>query len=197
MALLTTTIHLEEAEVFMSTLAAFVCSAYSPKASTSTQPLNSDGISSDNTRQKVTCALQQGGLKQHILRAHIQTRVWTEAAAGSTAGSPAKPLLQTHHWHTETVNYRGDLLSVPKAIKVPCRYKSDCSSHGSSQLCTHGAQLIHWNAAIVHWGCLTSFKITLTPCFSRPKRWVMVSCLVMIILWSKHACMYVCYVGYC
>ena len=87
MALLTTTIYLEEAEVtegIMSTLAAFVCSAYSPKASTSTQPLNCDGISSDNTRQKVTCALQQGGLKQHILRAHIQTRVWTEAAAGST-----------------------------------------------------------------------------------------------------------------
>ncbi|KAK5929735.1 hypothetical protein CgunFtcFv8_010949 [Champsocephalus gunnari] len=104
---------LDEAEVaegMLSTLASFVCAAYSPKGiNIKTIPELRWHLFCKHRAESDKLPPTLGALKQHILRVHVQTRVWAQAAIAlqdPAAGPPAQWVLQRLGWH-ETNNHRG------------------------------------------------------------------------------------------
>ena len=98
------------------------------------RPHTCDGISSDNTRQKVTCTLQQGGLKQHILRAHIQNkgmdrsscRIHSWIPCKTSTSNTLRPLrsnsgvnLTVHQADVQTVLICVSAASSVRTIRIP------------------------------------------------------------------------------
>ncbi|KAJ4939708.1 hypothetical protein JOQ06_029151 [Pogonophryne albipinna] len=75
---------LDEAEVaegMLSTLASFVCAAYSPKGiNIKTIPELRWYIFCKHRAESDKLSPTLGALKQHILRVHVQTRIWAQAA---------------------------------------------------------------------------------------------------------------------
>ncbi|KAI9514009.1 hypothetical protein NQZ68_036963 [Dissostichus eleginoides] len=75
---------LDEAEVvegMLSTLASFVCAAYSPKGiNIKTIPKLRWHLFCKHRAESDKLPQTFGALKQHILRVHVQTRVWAQAA---------------------------------------------------------------------------------------------------------------------
>ncbi|KAK5929154.1 hypothetical protein CgunFtcFv8_010410 [Champsocephalus gunnari] len=75
---------LDEAEVaegMLSTLASFVCAAYSPKGiNIKTIPELRWHLFCKHRAESDKLPPTLGALKQHILRVHVQTRVWAQAA---------------------------------------------------------------------------------------------------------------------
>ena len=122
-------------EDMVTTLARFVCTAYLPK-----------GIQIDNIpelRWYLFCKHMAegdklpptlGALKQHILRAHIQARVWGQAdIAQQEFMDPLE-----NGFYKDNNDYmqpiRTESLPAPEAIieMVRCQCKTDCSSHRCS-----------------------------------------------------------------
>jgi len=125
----------EVTEDLLSTLAEFVCTVYLPK-----------GIQIDNIpelRWYLFCKHMAesdklpptlGALKQHVLRAHIQARVWGQA---DIAQQEFLDPLQNGYYKDEDGQLKPmttESLPAPEAIieMVRCQCKADCSSHRCS-----------------------------------------------------------------
>ena len=126
---------LDEADMtegMLSTLESFVCAAYSPKG------INIKKI--PELRWHLFCKHRAesdklpptpGALKQHILRVHVQTRAWAQAAIAQQ--EPQLDPLQNGYYKQMDRLLKPtttEVLPAPKAIleMVQCRCKSDCSS---------------------------------------------------------------------
>ncbi|KAE8288342.1 hypothetical protein D5F01_LYC12210 [Larimichthys crocea] len=126
---------LDEAHVtegMVSTLEHFTCAAYSPKG------INIKAI--PQLRWHLFCKHRAesdklpptlGALKQHILRVHVQTRVWAQAAIALQ--DPQLDPLQNGYFRDSDGMLKPvttEVLPAPKAILelVLCKCKSDCSS---------------------------------------------------------------------
>lgn len=126
---------LDEADVtegMVSTLEYFTCAAYSPKG------INIKAI--PQLRWHLFCKHRAesdklpptlGALKQHILRVHVQTRVWAQAAIALQ--DPQLDPLQNGYFKDSDGMLKPvttEVLPAPKAILelVQCKCKSDCSS---------------------------------------------------------------------
>ena len=119
-------------EAMLTTLASFVCSVYSPRG------INIKTIS--ELRWHLFCKHMAesdklpptiGALRQHVLRVHIQAKVWGQASIALQDPQP-DPLHNGYHKDTDgqlrpTMT---DALPAPKAIieMVSCQCKTDCSS---------------------------------------------------------------------
>ena len=122
----------EVTETMLATLASFVCAAYSPK-----------GIyikSISELRWHLFCKHMAesnklpptlGALRQHVLRVHIQARVWGQASI-ALQDSQMDPLQNGYHKESDgqLKPTMTDALPAPKAIieMVSCQCKRDCSS---------------------------------------------------------------------
>ena len=125
----------DEAEVtegMLSTLGSFVCAAYSPKGINIKKiPEQRWHLFCKHRAESDKLPPTPGALKQHILRVHVQTRSWAQAAIAQQ--DPQLDPLQNGYYKqidgllkpTTT-----EVLPAPKAIleMVQCRCKSDCSS---------------------------------------------------------------------
>ena len=126
---------LEEAEVtegMLSTLAGFVCAAYAPKGITiRTIPELRWYLFCKHMAESDKLPPTAGALKQHILRVHIQTRVWGQAAIAQQ-DTQLNPLENGYHEDEDgrMKPTTTEVLPAPKAIveMVRCQCKADCSS---------------------------------------------------------------------
>ncbi len=123
-------------EELQVTLAQFVCSAYCPKG---IQLLNIPEL-----RWHMFCKYMaesekmpptMGALKQHILRAHIEARVWGQAAVAEQ--KLLDPLKNGYYKDSSCENLKPtttDVLPAPEAIVelVRCQCKGNCASNRCS-----------------------------------------------------------------
>lgn len=122
----------EVTETMLITLASFVCAAYSPKG------IYIKTIS--ELRWHLFCKHMAesdklpptlGALKQHVLRVHIQARVWGQASI-ALQDPQLDPLQNGYHKKSDgqLTPTMTDVLPAPKAIieLVSCHCKTDCSS---------------------------------------------------------------------
>ncbi|KAI4810949.1 hypothetical protein KUCAC02_013876 [Chaenocephalus aceratus] len=115
----------------LSTLASFVCAAYSPKGiNIKTIPELRWHLFCKHRAESDKLPPTLGVLKQHILRVHVQTRVWAQAAIALQ--DPQLDPLQNGYFR-DSVGMKPtttEVLPAPKAIieMVQCRFKSNCSS---------------------------------------------------------------------
>ena len=126
---------LDEAEVtegMLSTLATFVCAAYAPKGiNIKTIPDLRWHLFCKHMAEGAKLPPTIGALKQHILRVHVQTRVWGQAAIAQQ-DAQLDPLENGYFkdLDDQLKPTTTDVLPAPKAIvaMVRCHCKSDCSS---------------------------------------------------------------------
>ena len=126
---------LEEAEVtdnLLSTLAGFVCAGYAPKGITiKTIPELRWHLFTKHMAENDKLPPTIGALRQHILRVHIQARVWGQAAIAHQ-DAQLDPLENGYFKDSDgrLKPTTTDVLPAPKAIVelVRCQCKADCSS---------------------------------------------------------------------
>lgn len=122
----------EVTETMLANLASFVCAAYSPKG------IYIKTIS--ELRWHLFCKHMAesdklpptlGALRQHVLRVHIQARVWGQASI-ALQEPQLDPLQNGYHKESDgqLKPTMTDALPAPKAIieMVSCQCKTDCSS---------------------------------------------------------------------
>src|SRR6218665_574472 len=122
----------EVTQTMLANLASFVCAAYSPKG------ININTIF--ELRWYLVCKHMAESdklpptlvaLRQHVLRVHIQARVWGQASI-ALQELQLDPLKNGHHKDSEgqLKSTMTDALPAPKAIieMVSCHCKTDCSS---------------------------------------------------------------------
>ena len=122
----------EVTETMLATLASFVCAAYSPKG------IYIKTIS--ELRWHLFCKHMAesdklpptlGALRQHVMRVHIQARVWGQASI-ALQDPQLDPLHNGYHKESDgqLKPTMTDALPAPKAIieMVNCQCKTDCSS---------------------------------------------------------------------
>ena len=122
----------EVTEGMLSTLATFVCAAYAPKGiKIKTIPDMRWHLFCKHMAESDKLPPTIGALKQLILRVHIQTRVWGQAAIPQQ--DPQLNPLENGFFKDKDGQLKPtttEVLPAPKAIveMVRCQCKSDCSS---------------------------------------------------------------------
>ena len=126
---------LDEAEVkdgMLLTLASFVCAAYSPKGiNIKTIPELRWHLFCKHLAESDKLPPMLEALKQHILRVHVQTRVWAQAAI-ALQDTQLDPLQNRYFKDSDGMlkPMTTEALPAPKAIieMIQCKCKSDCST---------------------------------------------------------------------
>ena len=125
--------EVEVTEGMLSTLEGFVCAAYSPKGiNIKSIPELRWHLFCKNRAESDKLPPTPGALKQHILRVHLQTRAWAQAAIG-LQDPQLDPLENGYFRQSDDGMLKPkttEVLPAPKAIleMVQCKCKSDCSS---------------------------------------------------------------------
>ena len=118
------------------TLAQFVCTAYRPKGiQLSSIPELRWHLFCKYMAESEKLPPTLGALKQHILRAHVQGRVWGQAAVPQQ--ELLDPLQNGYHSDSDDGQLQPTTTDVPPATKaivemVRCQCKGNCSSNRCS-----------------------------------------------------------------
>ena len=124
----------EVTETMLTTLASFVCAAYSPKGIyIKTIPELRWHLFCKQMAESDKLPPTVGALRQHVIRVHIQARVWGQSTI-ALQDPQLDPLSLRNGYHKESDGQlkptMTDTLPAPKAIieMVSCHCKTDCTS---------------------------------------------------------------------
>lgn len=122
----------EVTETMLTTLASFVCAAYSPKGIyIKTIPELRWHLFCKQMAESDKLPPTVGALRQHVLRVHIQARVWGQSTI-ALQDPQLDPLKNGYHKESDgqLKPTMTDALPAPKAIieMVSCHCKTDCTS---------------------------------------------------------------------
>ena len=123
-------------DVLESTLAMFVCTAYCTKGlQISSIPDLRWNLYCKYMAESEKLPPTMGALKQHILRTHVQARVWGQAAHPKQV--PLDPLQNGYHKDDDDGQLNPTTTDVPPAPKaitemVRCQCKGNCTSNRCS-----------------------------------------------------------------
>ena len=126
----------EVSETQLSTLASFVCTAYCPKGiNIKSIPELRWHLFCKQMAEGVRLPPTYGALKQHILRVHVQARVWGQASIAHQVF--LDPLQNGYHIDMKNQQLKPTTTNVPPAPEaiiemVRCMCKGDCTSQRCS-----------------------------------------------------------------